>query len=117
MLKYVDDPASNTQAGPPKTMMGTSSNVNEYAYACLQPPRDNSSIFSQWCDASLTTAWIVAAGPIGSILQIWYNFIVDDIGATSAGPVIVAGTLGQIYHKNMVIGAQVWTAIPPLNTI
>lgn len=116
-LKYVDDPASNTQSGPPKTENGTSSNINEYAYCCLEPPKDNSSIFSQWADASLTTGWIVVTAPVGSIMQIWYNFILDDVGAPSAGPTIAGATPGLVYHKNMLVGAVVWTAVPPLNSI
>jgi len=117
MLKWADDPASNTQSGPPKTEMGTSSNINEYAYACLTPPKNNTSIFSQWADASLTTQWVVCSAPIGSIIQFWFNFIIDDIGATQSGPVIAGATLGQIYHKNMIAGGATWTGIPPLNTI
>jgi len=116
-LKFVDDPASNTQSGPPKTVSGTSSNITEYAYACLEPPTDNSSIFSQWADANLNTNWIVITAPVGSILQIWYDFIIDDIGATQAGPVIAGATAGNIYHKNMLVGAVVWTAVSPLNSI
>jgi len=117
MLKYADDPASNTQAGPPKTEIGTSSNINEYAYCCLQPPKNNTSIFSQWCDASLTTQWIVCSAPVGSILQIWYNFILDDVGAPSSGPTIAAATPGLIYHKIMTSGGSNWTAVAPLNSI
>jgi hypothetical protein len=117
LLKFVDDPASNTQAGPPKTEVGTSSNINEYAYACLTPPKNNSSIFSQWCDASLTTQWIVVSAPVGSIIQFWFNFILDDLGATSAGPTIAGATLGQIYHKNAVAGGATWTVTGGLNSI
>jgi len=117
LLKYVDDPASNTQSGPPKTQSDSSSNVNQYAYCCLEPPKDNSSLFSQWFDSSLTTGVIFMAAPPGSIMDMHFNFIVDDIGATSAGPTISGGTAGTIYHKTFTVGASTWTVVTPLNGI
>lgn len=116
-IKYVDDPAGTNYSVPPKTMTGVSSNVNEYAYVCLQPPRDNTSIFSQWSDSSTTTPIFVLSCPIGSIIQFWFNFILDDIGATSIGPVIAGASSGVIYHKNMTSGGATFVAIPPLNSV
>lgn len=116
-LKWVDDPASNTQAGPVKTATGVSSNINEYAYCCLTPPKDSSSIFSQWADASLNTQWLVVVGPIGSIIQFWGNWIFDDVGNLTAGPALSGATTGNIYHKNMVTGGSTIVMANPLNTI
>jgi hypothetical protein len=50
-------------------------------------------------------------------MDIYFNFIIDDIGATSAGPALVAATAGLIYHKTFVTGAATWTAVSPLNAI
>jgi len=117
MAKFVDDPASNTQSGAPKTVQDSSVSFDRPAYVCLEPPKDNSSIFSQWFDSSLTTGWCFIAAPPGSIMDLHFNFIVDDIGTTSAGPTIVAGTAGTIYHKTFAVGASTWTAVSPLNAI
>jgi len=117
MLKWVDDPASNTQSGPPKTQTDTAISFDRPAYCCLEPPKDNTSIFSQWADSSLTTAWFVAAFPAGAVMDLWFNWILDDIGAPSAGPAIAGGTLGLIYHKQMIAGGITWTVVTPLNSI
>lgn len=117
LLKFVDDPASNTQSGPPKSQQDSSISFDRPAYVCLEPPTDNSSIFSQWIDSSLTTTWIFLAAPPGSIMDIHFNFIVDDIGAPSAGPTLAAATAGTIYHKTFTVGASTWTAVSPLNAI
>lgn len=117
MLKWVDDPASNTQSGPPLTQSDTSVSFDRPAYCCLEPPRGNSSIFSQWADANLNTQWIVIGCPVGAVLDIWYDWILDDLGATQAGPTIAAASLGTIYHKNMVAGGTTFSAITAVNSI
>jgi hypothetical protein len=117
LAKFVDDPASNTQSGPPKSVQDSSVSFDRPAYVCLEPPKDNSSIFSQWFDSSLTTQWVFIAAPPGSIMDLHMNFIVDDIGAVSAGPTIAGGTAGTIYHKTFAVGASTWTVVTPLNAI
>jgi hypothetical protein len=117
MLKFVDDPASNTQSGAPKTVQDSSVSYDRPAYCCLEPPKDNTSIFSQWADSSLASQWIFLAAPPGSIMDLHFNFIVDDIGSPSAGPTIAGGTAGTIYHKTFAVGASTWTAVSPLNAI
>jgi len=109
MLKWVDDPASAITSGAPRTVSDSSVSFDRPAYVCLQPPKDNSSIFSQWLDTSSTTAWIQIVAPAGSIMDIHYNFILDDIGNTSVGPTIAGGTPGNVYHKGFVTGAATWT--------
>jgi len=109
MLKYVDDPAATVTSGPPKTQSDSSVSFDRPAYCCLTPPKDNSSVFSQWLDSSLTTAWIQVVAPAGSIMDIYYNFIIDDIGNTSAGPALAAATIGNVYHKSFVTGSATWT--------
>jgi len=117
-LKYVDDPASTVTSGPPKTVSDTSISFDRPAYVCLQPPKDNSSVFSQWLDSSLTTAWIQWVAPAGSVVDLHFNFILDDIGNTSAGPTLAGATAGNIYHKTFVTGGATWTtAIAQQNPI
>lgn len=117
MLKYVDDPANNTQAGPPKTVSDSSVSYDRPAYACLEPPKDNSSIFSQWFDSSLTAQVLTVSWPAGSIIDFYFNFIVDDIGSTSAGPTLSGATTGNIYHKNFVLGSSTIGGVSPLNVL
>jgi hypothetical protein len=117
MLKFVDDPTSNTQSGAPRTMQDSSVSFDRPAYVCLEPPKDNTSLFSQWADSSSTTGWIFLAAPPGSIMDLHFNFIIDDIGTTSAGPTVAGATAGTIYHKTFAVGASTWTAVSPLNAI
>jgi len=117
MLKYVDDPASNTQSGAPRTVSDTSISFDRPAYCCLEPPKDNTSIFSQWFDSSLTTAVIAVVLPAGSTIDFYFNFIIDDIGVTTAGPTLIATTAGTVYHKLFAAGAATITAVSPLNSI
>lgn len=117
MAKFVDDPSPTVTSGAPKTVQDSSVSFDRPAYVCLEPPKDNSSLFSQWFDSSLTTGWLFLAFPPGSILDFHFNFIVDDIGATSAGPTIAAGTAGTIYHKTFAVGAATLTVVSPLNAI
>lgn len=117
MLKFVDDPSSNTQSGPPKTVSDTSISYDRPAYACLEPPKDNSSIFSQWSDSSLATPWLAWVLPAGTTIDFYFEFIIDDIGTTSAGPTLAGATAGTIYHKAFTTGAATITAVAPLNSI
>jgi len=107
-LKWIDDPAATVTSGAPRTQSDTSISFDRPAYVCLTPPKDNSSVFSQWLDSSLTTPWVQLAAPAGSVMDIHFNFIIDDIGDTTAGPAIVGGTPGDIYHKGFVTGAATW---------
>jgi len=115
-LKYVDDPASNTQSGAPKTVSDTSISPDLPAYACLEPPKDNSSIFSQWWDSSLNTVMINCICPVGTIMDWHFQFIIDDIGIVTAGPTIVGGSAGSIYHHPIVAGAGTATPVGALNS-
>jgi len=108
-LKWVDDPASTVTSGPPRTVSDTSISFDRPAYVCLQPPKDNSSVFSQWLDSSLATPWIQWVAPAGSIVDIHYNWILDDIGNTTAGPTLAGATAGSIYHKSFSTGLATWT--------
>jgi hypothetical protein len=120
MLKWADDPTGVSSSGPPKTVSDTSSSIDKYAYACLEPPsgiKGATSYFTQWQDSSLTTPLVVVTAPVGSIMQFWFNWILDDIGATTSGPTIAGATAGNVYHKNIVVGGGTLQAVVPLNFI
>lgn len=115
-LKYTDDPASNTQSGAPKTVSDTTVSPDFPAYACLEPPSDNSSIFSQWWDSSLTTTMVNVSVPVNSVVDIDFQFILDDIGATTAGPTLSGATAGNIYHHPITAGAGTLTVVGQMNS-
>jgi len=117
MMKYADDPASNTQSGAPRTQSDSSISFDRPAYCCLEPPKDNTSIFSQWSDSSLTTAWIVVSWPAGTVVDFYFNWILDDLGSTQAGPALIAATAGNIYHKSFTVGGGTLGVVTPLNGI
>jgi len=50
-------------------------------------------------------------------MDIYFEFILDDVGSTSAGPTLAGATAGNIYHKIVTTGAATWTAVAPLNSI
>jgi hypothetical protein len=116
-IKWIDDPGSTVTAGPPQTNSGTSVSFDRPAYCCLEAPKSNVSVFSQWVDSSLTTQWVVVVAPAGTIMDLHCDYILDDVGTTSAGPALVAATAGTVYHKIVVTGAATWTAVAPLNSI
>jgi len=45
------------------------------------------------------------AVPVNSIVDIHYQFILDDIGMTTAGPALIGATAGNIYHHPITAGA------------
>jgi hypothetical protein len=95
----------------------TSVSFDRPAYVCLEPPKDSSSVFSQWVDSSLSTGWLFWAAPAGTTVDIDYNFIIDDIGTTSVGPTLAGAVSGVIYHKTFVTGAATWSVAPIQNPI
>jgi len=117
-LKYVDDPTSSVTSGPPKTVSDSSVSFDRPAYACLEPPKREQSFFSQWFDTNQAIGYVVITCPVGSIVDFWFNWILDDQGATSAGPVITAASvIGQIYHRSITTGGGVIGCVSPLNGI
>jgi hypothetical protein len=116
-LKYVDDPASSITAGAPRTLSDSSVSFDRPAYACLEPPKDNTSMWSQWEDSSLNSNVLSITAPVGSIVDFHFNCFIDDVGTTSAGPTLAAATAGVLYHKSFTAGAATFTAVLPQNTI
>jgi len=105
MIKYVDDPGFASTSGPPETQTDTSVSFDRPAYVCLEPPKGNQSIFSQWFDSNVSTNYVVLTCPVGSCVDFWFDWILDDLGATSANRAIVAASvLGQIYHLQITCG-------------
>lgn len=113
MLKFPDSGNSAGQGGPPCVTMDSSASADCPAYVTLRPPRQ--SVQNLWQDASATnTAPMLSyLSPQLAIMDIEFEFILDDIGVTVAGPAIGGATLGTIYHHSV----ATLQAVTPLNRI
>jgi len=117
MLKYADDPANTATSGAPKTEGDSSVSFDRPAYACLEPPKNATSLFNNWLDSNQNIAVLVISAPVGAVIDFDFQFFVDDLGIPAAGPVLVAATAGAIYHKIQTFGGSTLTAVTPLNSI
>jgi hypothetical protein len=113
MLKYVDSGNGAAQGGPPCLAMDSSASADTPAYVTLVPPK--TSMFNLWhdCNTALSTTFMSYLCTNQGILDFEFEFIVDDVGVTAAGPTIAGATLGTIYHKS----AATLLAVTPLNRI
>jgi len=117
MLKYADDPANTATSGNPLTQGDTSVSFDRPAYACLEPPKNATSLFNNWLDSNQNIAVIVVSAPVGATLDFDFQFFVDDLGVPAAGPVLIGATPGIIYHKTQTFGGSTLTIVTPLNGI
>jgi len=111
MLKIADAATSGGQSGPPCTVMDSSASIDKPAFCELVIPE--TSIFARWQDVSSTNSFLVYLANSEAVMDLHYEFIIDDLGTLVAGPAISAGTLGVIYHKDV----ATLTAAVPLNRI
>lgn len=111
MLKYSDAGNSAGQGGPPCVAMDSSASQDRPAFVTLAPPKNSS--MNLWQDTPATTVMLSYYSPQASILDLEFQFIIDDIGVAVAGPAIAGATLGNIYHKN----AATCLVVQPLNRI
>jgi len=113
MLKYTDSGNSAGQGGPPCVEMDSSASADSPAYVTLRPPKDSVQNLWQDCAAGNTAPILSYLSPQLAIMDLEFQFIVDDIGVTVAGPAIAGATLGTIYHHSIA------TLLPvtPLNRV
>jgi len=121
-LKWADSPlaASVGIANPPVVVEDVSNSIEKPAYVCLSPKRGTLS--DNWFGTGATATLLYvsqssSAGNPTSVIDFFFDWILDDIGSTGNIP-IVAGTAGVFYHK-IITGTLglVYTPIPPLNSI
>lgn len=113
MLKYSDTGNAAGQGGPPCVAMSSSASFDRPAYVSLKPPKFSQAGLWQDCSVTNTTPLLSYLSPQLAILDLDFEFIIDDIGITVAGPAIGAGTLGVIYHHSV----ATLQAVTPLNRI
>jgi len=113
MLKFPDSGNSAGQGGPPCVVLDSSASMDRPAYVTLKPPRTSAQNLWQDCSASNTAPVLSYLSPQLAIMDLEFEFIIDDLGVIVAGPAIGGATLGTIYHHS-VATLQVVT---PLNRI
>jgi len=113
MLKFPDTGNSAGQGGPPCVKMDSSGSFDDPAFVELKPPKNSTAGLWHDCASTNTTPLLSYLCPQLGTADFDFEFIIDDIGVTPAGPVIAGATLGTIYHHNV----ATLTAVTPLNGI
>lgn len=112
-IKYSDSGNTSGQGGPPCVMNDSSASIDRPAYVTLSPPK--TSPMNLWHDstATNTTSMLTYYSPQQSVMDLEFEFIIDDLGVTVAGPAIAGATLGTIYHHIV----ATLSPVQPLNSI
>jgi len=113
MLKFPDSGNGAGQAGPPCVIMDSSASMDKPAYVTLRPPKDSAQNLWYDCATTNTTVMLIYLSPQLAIMDLEFEFIIDDLGAAVAGPTIAGATLGNIYHRS----TATLLAVTPLNRI
>jgi hypothetical protein len=83
---------------PPVTQSDSSVNPNKPAYLDVVPPRG--SLADKWHSPGQTDGICFMTYPTGSIIDFFFQFVLDDSGGPLAGPAIAGGVVGTIYHRS-----------------
>jgi len=110
-IKLSDTATAGGQGGPPCTIADSSASVEKPAYVGLVLPED--SIFARWQNSSSTNSFLTYYSPQQSVMDLIFDFFIDDLGTLPAGPAIAGAVLGTIYHQNV----ATLTVVQPLNGI
>jgi len=113
MLKYTDSGNSAGQGGPPCVAMDSSAGADTPAYVTLRPPKTSSQNLWFDCAAGNTAPILSYLSPQLATMDIEFQFLIDDIGVTAAGPAIAGAILGTIYHHSI----ATLLAVTPLNRV
>jgi hypothetical protein len=82
---------------PPITKADTSVSYDFPAYVNMRPPRG--SLASKWHGSAQTDEIFSLTYPSGATVDLHFEFVLSDFGGAIAGPTIIAGTAGNLYHK------------------
>lgn len=110
-LKYSDTNTAAGQCGPPQTVGDSSASVDRPAYCMLRPMRSN--FFNNWQSVASTNTMLSWYSPQQAIMDLHFEWFIDDIGALQAGPALTGATTGTIYHHNI----ATLTAVGPINSV
>jgi len=110
-IKLSDTATAGGVGGPPQSIGDSSASIDKPAFVSLTP--NNSSVYREWQNSAAANSFFSYYSPQQAIMDIHYEWWLDDLGATVAGPVLVGATLGNIYHKAI----ATLTVVQPLNGI
>jgi hypothetical protein len=110
-LKWTDTTTAGGQAGPPQTVGDSSASVDRPAYVCLKPRK--TTIWNDWQSVASTNTMLSYYSPQQAIMDLYFEWFVDDIGALTAGPALTGATTGTIYHHNI----ATLSAVGPINSV
>jgi len=113
MLKFSDTGNAAGQGGPPCVALDSSASMDVPAYVTLRPPKQSAQNLWQDCSTTNASPMLSYLSPQLAIMDLEFEFIIDDIGVTVAGPAIGGATLGTIYHHSVATLA----AVTPLNRV
>jgi hypothetical protein len=83
---------------PPISRSDSSVNPNKPAFVDARPPRG--SLADKWHSPGQTDGICIMTYPTGSIVDFHFEFVLDDAGGPLAGPAIIGGVTGTIYHRS-----------------
>jgi len=90
---------SNDFESPPISRSDTSISFDHPAFVTMKPPKG--SLLSKWHGSAQTDEAFALTFPAGSIVDMDFDFVLNDLGAPLVGVVVVGATPGQIYHKTV----------------
>jgi len=90
---------NNTAAdfvGPPITILDTAVSFDWPAYVSSSPP--SGSLSSKWHDSLQTDTTFTLSCPAGSTVDFEFDWVLSDLNSENSNAVIVAATVGEVYH-------------------
>ncbi len=97
IIDWNSNPASGAGYSPGLSVEGISSNVSEPAYVKSSPPPN--SYASWWHNVDDTNTLFKLTCPDGTILDIVFEYVVNDAELGIAAPSVSSATVGAIYHR------------------
>jgi hypothetical protein len=95
-IQWPNNSATEQIAGPPIIMTDSATCLSQYAHVDAKPPKGS------WCDkwhqAADVTPWVLLTYSAGAIIDFDFQWFIDDLGATIAGPTVAGAVTGAVYH-------------------
>jgi len=91
------DQTTSDYVSPPVTKADSSVNPSKPAYVEIIPPKG--SLADKWHSPGQTDGICIMTYPTGSIVDFFFNYVLDDQGGVTAGPTVAGGSLGVFYHR------------------
>ena len=103
---------STVMYSPGTSIVNDTFSIDRPAHTVAMPPKEGFAHF--WHESDSTTQLFVFSCTVGTVVDIWVDFVMNDDNAPIAGTTLVGATLGQLYHLTIDTGLIVEQ---PLNTL